>query len=152
VRIRLLALTAAVAPLAALMIGTGSPALAAPGPNCGSYPAGQSYGIRANTNHITAEVVTVHKGATVLFTARIFRGGENCSGRLVVFFVHGPGEFVNGVAAYHRSGSAVTDGDGIAVLSKTAVNSFRWYAAYTSDNSTGIVSTRGGNRLVNVIP
>jgi hypothetical protein len=152
VRIRLLALTAAVAPLAALAIGTGSPAMAQPGANCGAYPPGQAYGIRANTNHITADVVRVRRGGTVLFTARVFRGGENCSGRSVVFFVHGPGEFVNGVAAYHRSGSAVTDGDGIAVLSRTVVNSFRWYAAYQSDNGTGIASTRGGNRLVQVVP
>jgi hypothetical protein len=148
VRTRLLALTAAVAPLAALMIGTGSPAMAAPGANCGSYPPGSAYGIRANTNGVTARVVTVKKGKTVRFTARVFRNGENCSGRLVRFYVHGPREFSNGVALYHQSGQATTNADGLAIITKTVVNNFRWYAAYASDNGTGTASSRGADRLV----
>jgi hypothetical protein len=151
VRTRLIALTAAVAPLAALMVGTGSPASAAPGPNCGSYPPGNAYGIRATTNHVAQSVTRVRRGGSVLFTARVFRNGENCSGRSVQFFVHGPGEFTNGVAGYHLSATAVTDADGIAVVSKTVINSFRWYAAYTSDNGTGIASTRGGDRLIQAV-
>lgn len=154
-RIRLLALTAALAPLAALSIATGAPASATPGPNCGDYPAGQAYGIRATTNHVAQAVTQVPKGHTVLFTARVFRGGENCSGRTVGFYVHGPREFVTidgqRIPAYHLSGSAVTDGDGIAVLSKTVINSFRWYAAYNSDNGTGTASTRGGDRLIQAV-
>jgi hypothetical protein len=132
--------------LAALMVGTGSPASAAPGANCGSYPPGNAYGIRASTNHSTARTVTVKRGASVLFTARVFRNGENCSGRSVKFFVHGPGE-----AGYHLSAAATTDSTGLAVVTKTVTTSFRWYAAYTSDNGTGVASSRGADRLVQVV-
>jgi hypothetical protein len=149
-RTRLLAL-AAVAPLALLAVGIGSPASAAPGPNCGDYPAGQRYQIRASTNHSTARTVTVAKGSTVSLTARVLRGNENCSGRSVSFFLHGPGEFnADGSSAYHLTGKATTNADGIAILQKKAVNNFRWYASYASDNGTGIASSKGADRLVQV--
>jgi hypothetical protein len=152
VRTRLLALTAAIAPLAALSIATGAPASAQPGANCGAYPPGNAYGIRATSNHVAQRVTPVRRGNSVLFTARVFRNGENCSGRSVSFFVHGPHEFnADGSAAYHLSAKATTDADGIAVYSKTVINSFRWYAAYQSDNGTGIVSTRGGDRLIQAV-
>jgi hypothetical protein len=149
-RTRLLALAAA-APLLMLAGAVGSPASATPGPNCGDYPAGQKYEIRASTNHSTARTVTVPKGTTVSLTARVLRNKENCSGRRVSFFVHGPGEFnADGSSKYHLTGQATTDADGIAILKKTAVNNFRWYAGYTSDNGTGTVSSKGADRLVQV--
>jgi hypothetical protein len=150
-RITALLTTVASLPVVAMTLIGAAPANAQPGANCGSYPPGQAYGIRATTNHVAQTVTQVKKGGTVLFTARVFRGGENCSGRSVVFFVHGPGEFVNGVPGYHVSARATTDANGIAVYSKTVLNSFRWYAAYQSDNGTGIVSTRGGDRLVQAV-
>ncbi|GAC1611908.1 MAG: hypothetical protein NVS3B26_29460 [Mycobacteriales bacterium] len=146
-RVRRLALTVAAAPLLAVTVGLGAPALAA-GSDCGAYPPGSAYGLRASTNHVADRYVTVRRGASVMLTARVFRNGVNCSGRRVDFFVHGPGEFSNGQAAYHYSGSATTDSNGIAVLTKTVVNDFRWYAGYTSDNGTGVVNTRGADRDV----
>ncbi|MBK5306425.1 MAG: hypothetical protein JJD92_07035 [Frankiaceae bacterium] len=151
-RTRLLALSAVGASLAAVMVGGASPATAQPGANCGAYPPGNAYGIRANTNGITARVVQVRTGSTVRFTARVFRNGENCSGRRVVFFVHGPREFnADGSSAYHASASAITDNTGLAVVIKTVSNSFRWYAGYSSDNGTGIASTKGGDRLIQAV-
>jgi hypothetical protein len=151
VRTRLLALTAVGASLAAVMVGGASPATAAPGSNCGAYPPGNAYGMRANTNGITARAVPVRLGNTVRLTVRVFRNGENCSGRSVRFYVHGPREFRNGVAAYHLSATAVTNADGLAVVTKRVINSFRWYAAYTSDNGTGTIDSRGADRLVQAI-
>lgn len=141
--------TVATLPLVAVTLIGAAPASAQPGANCGAYPPGNAYGIRASTNGVPLAVTRVRRGNTVLFTARVFRNGENCSGRSVVFFAHGPREFnADGSAAYHVSARATTDADGLAVVTKTVTNSFRWYAAYQSDNGTGIASTRGGNRLV----
>jgi hypothetical protein len=152
VRTRLLALVAATAPLLALSVATGSPATAQPGANCGAYPPGHAYGIRATTNHGPARTVTAKRGNSVLLTARVFRNGENCSGRSVKFFVHGPNEFNgDGSPRYHLTGSAVTDANGIAVLSRRVINSFRWYASYDSDNGTGTTTTRGADRLIAAI-
>jgi hypothetical protein len=139
-----------VAPLAAAAIGFGAPAAsAAPGANCGAYPPGQMYGMRVSANNSKERAVRVPIGQTVSLAARVYRGGENCSGRRVALFVHGPGEFAsNGEAAYHLSGYATTDAFGLARIDKTVINSFRWYFGYTSDNGTGVIDTRGADRLV----
>lgn len=152
-RTRLLGLTAALAPLMALSIATGAPASAAPGANCGSYPPGNAYGLRANiAGTVGVRVTRVKKGNTVTMTARVFRNGEVCSGRKVGFWIHGPREFYSdGSPKYHLTGTATTDGNGIASLSRTVINSFRWYADYVSDNGTGVVNTRGADRLVQAV-
>jgi hypothetical protein len=136
--------------LTALSVGTGAPAMAAPGPNCGAYPPGHAYAIDTSSNFGSGRVVTVRRGAGILLFATISRNGENCSGRLVRFFVHGSREFRNGVPAYHLSATATTDSDGLAIVAKRATASFRWYAGYQSDNGTGVASSRGADRLVRV--
>jgi hypothetical protein len=138
--------------MAAVML-TGSPASAEPGPNCGSYPPGNAYGLRANVaGTVGVRVTRVAKGHTVVLTARVFRNGEVCSGRKVGFWIHGPREFYpDGTPKYHLTGSAITDGRGIASISRTVINSFRWYAEYVSDNGTGVVNRRGADRLIQAV-
>lgn len=153
VRTRLLALTAAIAPLAALGIVGAAPASAQPGSNCGSYPPGQAYGMRANVSGTIATRVTQRRiGDSVALSARVFRGGENCSGRSVRFYVHGPREFnSDGSSRYHLTGTSTTDANGIAIVTRTVINSFRWYAEYSSDNGTGVATSRGADRLIQAV-
>lgn len=138
--------------MAAVML-TGSPASAEPGANCGSYPPGNAYGLRANVaGTVGVRVTRVRTGGAVTLTARVFRNGEVCSGRKVGFWIHGPREFYpDGTAKYHLTGTAVTDGNGIASITRTVSNSFRWYAEYSSDNGTGVASSRGADRLVQAV-
>lgn len=146
-RNRLLALTAIAAPLAAVALS--APASAQPGSECGAYPPGNAYGLRGSHNGSSARHITVPKGGNVDLAARVFRNGENCSGRSVTLFVHGPRDFNrDGSPAYHVSGYATTDSFGLAHVNKTVSTSFRWYFGYTSDNGTGIATNRGADMLV----
>ena len=151
-RIRSLALAAVGASLATVMIGP-APAIAEPGPNCGSYPPGNAYGLRANVGGtVGVRVTRVPTGESVTLTARVFRNGETCSGRKVGFWIHGPREFYpDGTPKYHLSGTATTNADGIASITRTVSNSFRWYADYVSDNGTGVASSRGADRLIRAV-
>jgi hypothetical protein len=146
--IKSLCVAAGALPLVAVM-GVSS-ASAQPGSNCGAYPPGNAYGMRVSVNgNNVVRSVKIEKGDDVVLGARVFRNGENCSGRSVKFYVHGPGENnPDGSAKYHLSAIVPTDETGLAEANKEVKNSFRWYATYTSDNGTGTVSTRGGDRLI----
>ncbi len=134
-RRRFVALSTALATLPlAVVTGTASPAVAAPGANCGDYPAGLAYQIR-----VSPAGRTVDPGSKVVLSARVLRNGEVCSGREVRFYTHGPREFkiVNGrrLPAYHLSGTDVTDGTGLASITVTSINDFRFFGSYNADNS-----------------
>jgi hypothetical protein len=142
VRTRILAaLTVATFPLA---LGAAVSPAAAAQSACGHYPPGNAYGIRGG--HATT-------GGSATLSARVTYPGSgrsfNCGGKKVVFFISGPGEYkrlANGKidqdhARFHASASDVTDGGGLASVTKGAKGTFLWYAAYASDNHTGTAAT-----------
>ena len=131
--------TAASLPLAAAAaLGTAAPASANPGSNCGAYPPGQAYGMRVSPGY-----AKVHHGAVVSLSARVFRGGENCSGRAVGFYRRYAGQ-----SQFHLDYRTVTDSDGLSSVAVTAVRDFRFYGNYNSSPST--IGARSPGALVQV--
>lgn len=159
-RKRFTALTVALAtlPMAAVMaVTTAAPATAAPGPNCGAYPSGQAFGMAVSQ---TAQ--QIRKGGSVTLLVTLTRGGEACSGKSVNFYVHGFTDWsrwstchgsVTGACSdnkfiEHYSGSAVTDGNGVARKTYSNVQSdFRWMGFYYTNYSQAVhARTIGGTQ------
>jgi hypothetical protein len=128
----------------AVLTATTSPAIAEPGPNCGAYPAGLAYQIRVSRT----PGGKVGRNSPVTLFARVLRNGEICSQRNVRFYTHGPSpaEFKveNGrrLPIYHLSGSDTTDSTGLARLTVTSINDFRFFASYnmTSAENGGSIA------------
>jgi hypothetical protein len=140
---RMIALLTSVASLplvAVTAIGTAAPASANPGANCGAYPPGQTYGIR-----VSPGFAKVHRGAIVRLSARVFRGGENCSGRSVGFYRRYAGQL-----SFHLDTGfkGVTDADGLTSVPATVTRDFRYFGNYNNTPST--VGARSGAGLIQV--
>jgi len=142
VRKRFTAISVALATLPmAVITATASPAIAESGSNCGAYPAGQTTFLFQRS--FVAESATirdgkpaensakVNKGQQIKLIARLQRGGDKCFPKGVAFYLKG-----RGASTYHFTGSAVTNFNGDAILTKTVNNGdFRWYAKFNATES-----------------
>jgi hypothetical protein len=129
-----LAAVAAVLPIASVV--TASPAAAA---NC-SYPATSSpYALRISPTG-TARIA---KGDSITISTRLVKGSTLCAGRHVYLYVHGRGEWNNGVPTFHLSRTGTTDSNGLASWTYTNQQSdFRFYTRLegsTTKSATGLV-------------
>ncbi|GAC1441318.1 MAG: hypothetical protein NVSMB55_08760 [Mycobacteriales bacterium] len=128
--------------LAVTAVGAATPASAASGSDCGAYPPGQSYGMRISPGY-----AQVHPGAIVSLAARVYRGGDNCSGRAVGFYRRFAGQI-----QFHLDYRAVTGStfpaDGLATVRLAAVRDFRFFGNYNSSANT--LGARSGGGLVQV--
>lgn len=162
---RLVPGVAALAALSLAALTTGAPsASAASGPNCGSYPAGQSYTMRSSQTPLTTitsvgtHITVIKHGASVTLGIRLLRGGEACSGKSVGFYAHGVADFdANHNATYHLSRVLTTDSTGLIHTTYTNRQSdFRWFGDFKINplinhgvsNATGAKGT--GQDLVQV--
>ena len=138
-RMTALLTTLASLPLVAVTaVGTATPASAAPGANCGAYPPGQAYGMRVSPGY-----AKVNRGAIVRLSARVYRGGENCSGRSVGIYRRYAGQ-----TQFHLDFRLVTNADGLAETRTAVVRDFRFFGNYNSSAST--VGARSAAGLVQV--
>lgn len=138
-RVTALLTTLASLPLVAVTaIGTATPASAAPGANCGAYPPGQAYGMRINPGY-----AKVHPGTIVRLSARVYRGGENCSGRAVGFYRRYAGQVL-----FHLDFRTLTNADGLSEVRTAAVRDFRFFGNYNSSSNT--IGARSPGGLVQV--
>jgi hypothetical protein len=150
VRKRITAFTVALAtlPMAAVMAVSAAPATAEPGPNCGSYPSGQAFGMA-----VSQTARQIRQGGSVTLLVTLTRGGEACSGKSVNFYVHGftdwsrwddchgsvTGRCSDNKFIEHYSGSAITDGNGVAKKTYTNVQAdFRWMGFYYTNYSQAL--------------
>lgn len=144
-RLTAVALAVASLPLTVVTtVATAGPATAAPGSNCGAYPPGQAYGIRRNPNY-----ALVNRGAVVSLSARVFRGGENCSERRVGFYQRNRGASQFALPEANKTttlnGGTAT---GLAIVKVRANDDFRWFANYNS--SASVIGARSSGALVQV--
>jgi hypothetical protein len=178
VRKRFTAISVALAtlPVAVMTaVATAPPAGAVPGPNCGAYPSGQSFGMA-----VSQSAQQIRRGGSVTLHVALTRGGEACTGKSVNIYVHGPsdwsrwsdcrgsvtGRCSNNQFLHHFSASAITDGNGVAHKTYTNVLAdFRWFGFYYVNNAEavrarGIGGSQSGplgakssaQNLVDVIP
>ena len=139
VKTRALALAAAVSVLPVLGVVTASPAAAS---NCGYPSSPYPYVLRVSPNQTT----TIAKGSSITISTRLVKGNLLCGGRHVYLYVHGRGEFVNGVPSYHLSRTATTDANGLARWTYTNQQTdFRFYTRLegtTTHSPTVLIQVR----------
>ncbi|MCW2673569.1 MAG: hypothetical protein JWP14_2158 [Frankiales bacterium] len=135
---RALALVAVTAVLPIASVLTASPAAAG---NC-SYPATSSaYALRISPTSTTR----IPKGGSITISTRVVKGTTLCAGKNVYLYVHGRGEFSNGVPTFHLSRTGTTDSNGLE--SWTFTNQQSDFRFYTRLEGT---STKSANGLIQV--